>query len=144
VKDFSHLFCSMENTFDHRIIVLQADLDHMNHVNNVVYVQWVQDAASAHWNSVFPSEFRERFNWVVLRHEIDYRSPAMLSDELIARTWVKDYDGAKSTRMVQIIRESDGNILVEAKTTWCLLSASTNRPIRISDEIKNILLVDTF
>jgi acyl-CoA thioester hydrolase len=130
----------MKNIFDHRIIVLEADLDHMNHVNNVVYVQWVQDAASAHWNAVFSAELRERFNWVVLRHEIDYRSPARLSDELIARTWVKEYDGAKSIRMVQIIRECDGKVLVEAKTTWCLLSALNNRPVRVGDEIKNILL----
>jgi acyl-CoA thioester hydrolase len=129
----------MESFFNHRIIVQEADLDNMNHVNNVVYVQWVQDAASAHWNSVFSAELRDRFKWVVLRHEIDYRSPAMLSDELIAKTWVKDYDGAKSTRIVQIIRESDGKILAEAKTLWCLLNATTNRPMRIGDEIKGEL-----
>jgi acyl-CoA thioester hydrolase len=134
----------MEQTFDHRVVVLEADIDNMNHVNNVVYVQWVQDAASAHWNSIFPIEFRNRFKWVVLRHEIDYHSPAMLSDELIAKTWVTDYDGAKSTRMVRIIRESDGKILAEAKTLWCLLNAANNRPMRIGDEIKLGLAAQSF
>jgi acyl-CoA thioester hydrolase len=125
----------MEKVFDHRIVVQQADLDNMNHVNNVVYVQWVQDAAEAHWKHSFKEEVRLRYQWVVLRHELDYKSPAFLRDELIARTWVEGYDGARSVRVVQILRESDGKILAQAKTTWCLLNAENNRPMRVPDDI---------
>ena len=124
--------------YEHLITVQSADIDAMNHVNNVVYVQWVQDAASAHWSACAPKEIGAKFNWVVLRHEIDYRSAAVLHDKLIAKTWVQDYDGVRSTRIVQILRERDGKLLVEAKTSWCLLTASNNRPARIADEIKAI------
>jgi len=127
----------MASVYHHHLIVKSTDIDEMNHVNNVVYVQWVQDAAAAHWNAEAPTEVRTKFNWVVMRHEIDYRSSALLNDELMAKTWVENYDGAKSTRMVQIIRKNDEKVLVEAKTTWCLLRAGNNRPVRVGDEIKN-------
>jgi len=130
----------MPATYLHEITVQPSDLDAMNHVNNVVYLQWVQDAASAHWNSKAPAEVREKFNWVVLRHEIDYKSAAVLHDELIAKTWVQDYEGVRSTRIVQIIRKHDNRLLAEAKTTWCLLNAANNRPTRIVDEIRNVFL----
>jgi acyl-CoA thioester hydrolase len=128
----------MASVYHHHLTVHPADIDQMNHVNNVVYVQWVQDAAAAHWNNEAPAEVKAKFNWVVMRHEIDYRSAALLNDQLIAKTWVDNYDGAKSTRIVQIIRKSDEKILAEARTTWCLLNAGNNRPVRAGDEIKNV------
>ncbi|HEY5825988.1 MAG TPA: acyl-CoA thioesterase [Cyclobacteriaceae bacterium] len=128
----------MAATYYHHLLVKSTDIDEMNHVNNVVYVQWVQEAAAAHWNAQAPIEVKTKFNWVVMRHEIDYRSPALLNDELTAKTWVDNYDGAKSTRIVQIIRKKDEKLLAEARTTWCLLNASTNRPIRAGDEIKTV------
>lgn len=124
--------------YHHPILVQAADIDEMNHVNNVVYVQWVQDAAAAHWNAQAPAEVKAKFNWVVMRHEIDYKTSALLNDELIAKTWVDHYDGAKSVRMVQIIRKADEKLLAEARTTWCLLNASNNRPVRAGDEIKSV------
>lgn len=128
----------MNNTYQHSILVKFSDLDAMNHVNNVVYVQWVQDAATAHWISGASEAIKDKFNWVVIRHEVDYRSPAVLNDELIAKTWVEDYDGAKSNRRVQIIRKKDNRVLAEAKTTWCLLAAANNRPVRVGQEIKEV------
>ena len=124
--------------YDYAIMVQPGDIDRMNHVNNVVYVQWVQDAASAHWRAYASGEMMEKYNWVVLRHEIDYRSAALLRDQLIARTWVQDYDGVRSNRRVQILRQRDGKLLAEAKTTWCLLSAVNKRPARITAEIKDL------
>lgn len=121
----------------HEIKVKQSDLDELNHVNNVVYVQWIQDAAAAHWNNVASNEIKEKFFWVVIRHEIDYKLPALLHDEIIAKTWVHDYHGPKSTRIVQIIRKHDDRILVEARTTWCLMDATSKRPTRVAEEIKH-------
>lgn len=123
--------------YQHNIVVKAADLDEMNHVNNVVYLQWVQDVAKAHWQNDAPALLLEKYLWVVLRHEIDYKSPAQLNEKLLANTWVQDYHGVKSTRIVQIIREEDQKLLVEAKSTWCLLSASNMRPTRIGEDIKS-------
>lgn len=136
-KDEGSMYFYSMQSYDHPITVQASDIDAMNHVNNVVYVQWVQDAAAAHWNAFAPSEIREKYNWVVLRHEIDYRNAAVLNDQLIARTWVQSYAGVRSTRIVKIYRQRDEKLLVEAKTTWCLLTASNNRPARVGDDITN-------
>ncbi len=126
------------HSYEHPITVLPADIDVMNHVNNVVYLQWVQDAAAAHWITHAPKEVKEKYNWVVLRHEINYRSPALVHDELIAKTWVQSYENLKSVRIVQIIRKKDDKLLAEATSTWCLLNATTNRPVRIGEEITSV------
>jgi len=74
--------------FELPIRVEAADIDELGHVNNVVYVRWVQDAAVAHWNAVAPDSEKARLFWIVLRHEIDYRHAAHLTDRIVARTWV--------------------------------------------------------
>ncbi len=110
----------------------------MQHVNNVVYLQWVQDAALAHWNAKADAAMQQKYKWVVLRHEIDYKSPGLLADELILKTWVNDCQGVRSTRIVQITRKQDKKLLAEAKTSWCLLLAHTGKPVRIGDEIISV------
>lgn len=124
--------------FETVITVAPHDLDDMQHVNNVVYLQWVQDAALAHWNAKAGAAIREKYKWVVLRHEIDYKSPGFLNDELILRTWVYDYNGVRSTRLVQIIRKKDNKLLAQANTSWCLLQAATGKPARIGEDIMDL------
>lgn len=126
--------------FTHAIQVREADIDELRHVNNVVYLQWVQDAAEAHWLAKAPAAMRQQFNWVVLRHEIDYKSPALPGDRLEAKTWVENYEGARSLRVVQLIRASDSKLLAEARTTWCLLNAQSGRPTRITEEMSHVFL----
>jgi acyl-CoA thioester hydrolase len=129
----------MSSIFSQPITVLAQDIDALGHVNNVVYVKWVQQVASAHWESVAPPEFLTRYSWVVLRHEIDYRNPAFLHDVLTGQTWVGDHHGAKFERFVKITREADGKLIGEAKTTWCLLDSTTFRPQRIPPEVLALL-----
>jgi acyl-CoA thioester hydrolase len=129
----------MQSSIFHHTIQVQAeDLDELNHVNNVVYVRWVQEAAAAHWNSLATDEIRKKYFWVVLRHEIDYKSPALLSDEIIALTWVEDYDGARSNRRVQLLRKYDRKLLAESKTNWCLMNSLNGRPVRIGEDISGL------
>jgi acyl-CoA thioester hydrolase len=129
----------MEPDIFHLSILVEAKhIDEMQHVNNVVYLQWVQDVAAAHWNTV-AAEVREKYNWVALRHEIDYRSPAFLGEELTAKTWVYNFEGVKSIRMVQIIRKKDNRLIAEAKSTWCLLNASNGRPARVGEDITSAI-----
>ena len=123
--------------YEHPIQVKPGHIDEMNHVNNVIYLQWVQDAAYAHWMAKAPQTIRDQYKWVVLKHEIEYKSPAFVHEELIAKTWVYDYSGVKSTRVVQIFRKTDNKLLVEARTLWCLLGMN-NRPTRITDDIVRV------
>ena len=119
--------------------VISEEIDELNHVNNVVYVQWVQDIAKLHWAELVENNPQENdLIWVVLRHEIDYKNQAMLDDVVTLKTWVGETAGVKSVRHVEIYK--DDKILVKAKTTWCLLDAKTFRPTRITENIYNLLL----
>jgi len=126
--------------FFHDIQVKAEHIDTMLHVNNVVYVQWVQDAAYAHWMAKAPASIRDQYNWVVLKHEIEYKSPAFISEELMAKTWVFDYAGVKSTRIVQIYRKKDNRLLAEARSLWCLIHSGNGRPARIGEDIKSVFV----
>lgn len=125
------------NAFKHILHVLPSDIDDMGHVNNVVYVRWVQDVAAAHWKDAASPALQVKYAWVVLRHEIDYRNPAFLTDEIAGYTWVGNYSGARFERFVKLM--SGIKVLAEAKTTWCLLDSKSLRPIRIPDEITSLL-----
>ena len=123
--------------FEHVLEVLRADIDEMGHVNNVIYVRWVQEVAAAHWNHEASFLLKEKYAWVVLRHEIDYKNPAFLQDRITGITRVGEYNGARFDRYVKITTAA--KILAEAKTTWCLLDAKKLRPTRIPEEIIAIL-----
>jgi acyl-CoA thioester hydrolase len=128
----------MNIVFMHTITITPEDIDDMNHVNNVVYVRWVQDAAAAHWNALASVELKRRYAWVVLRHEIDYKNSAKLGDPVKAETWVSSCEGVRSVRNVRLSHGESGIIFAEAVTMWCLLDAVTKRPKRIDVDITSI------
>jgi len=119
--------------------VSPGDIDELSHVNNVVYLQWVQSISYAHWNTAATEELRSKCKWVVLRHEIDYHSPALPDDTIEAVTWIDAPEGPRQQRNVLIQRSHDGKMLAMAKTTWCLLDPLTNRPKKIGHEISLVL-----
>lgn len=112
------------------------DLDDRAHVNNVVYVQWVQDAAAAHWSALAPEEASREIAWVALRHEIDYLKPALLGDEVVIATWVGVAEGLSFERFTEMRRRSDDALLARARTLWCPVDARTGRPRRVSAEVR--------
>jgi acyl-CoA thioester hydrolase len=118
------------------LTVDDADLDERAHVNNVVYVRWVQDAAAAHWAALAPHGAREETAWVALRHEIDYHSPAVLGDQIVVRTWVGVAHGLSFERFTEIRRKGDGRLLASARTLWCPVDARTGKPHRVSAEVR--------
>ena len=124
--------------FKHPIIVQPSDIDEMGHANNVVYLRWVQEVAEAHWLTSAPSELRSKYLWVVLRHEIDYLSPAVVNDNLVGTTWVELPDGPRSTRHVEIFNQTTNKLCANAKTMWCLLAAINMRPKRVEKDITDI------
>ena len=123
--------------FEFQKIVTDKDIDNLHHVNNVVYVSWIQEAANKHWGLLTNSFIDDKYVWVVLRHEIDYYQAAFLNDTLSIKTWVGKSLGVKSERFVEIKR--NGELLTKAKTIWCLLDKKTLKPARIPEEIKTIL-----
>jgi acyl-CoA thioester hydrolase len=126
---------NQQRVYTHEFVVQPTEIDAMGHVNNVVHLKWVQDAAEAHWINKASEHIRNRFRWVVLRHEIDYLSPAFEGQSIVATTWVDNFVGVKSDRIVELkLKESD-KVIAKARTTWCLVDSITMRPKRIDSEI---------
>jgi len=121
-----------------RVRVEPTDLDDQDHVNNVVYVRWVQDAAIAHWRALTTSEIQATVGWALLRHEIDYRAAARLGDEVIVRTRVGHLEGITFERLTDIRRAADGRVLAESRTLWCPIDPRSGRPRRVSDEVRSL------
>jgi len=116
--------------------VLPADIDEQNHVNNTVYLRWIQDVATAHWKSLAGTEAQAAIGWVVLRHEIDYRSPASLGNEILLRTWVGKASRLKFERFTEIHRRIDKQLLAQARTLWVPVDVRTGKPTRVSAELR--------
>ena len=122
--------------FEMTVPVLTGDIDEQNHVNNTVYLRWVQEVATAHWRAVASPQARGNIGWVVLRHEIDYKTPATLKDKIILRTWVGKATRLTFERFTEVRRNSDGQLLSKARTLWCPINAQTARPTRVPAEVR--------
>lgn len=125
--------------FELNINIQPQDIDQLGHVNNVVYLRWIQDVAEAHWNTLTTQDQKKELAWVVIRHEINYHKPAFPGDQVLARTWVGNTEGFRSVRHVELFNAKN-QMLASALTTWCLIDPKSGRPKKITDEIHNILL----
>lgn len=130
-----------EAAFIHPIQIQTGDIDALGHVNNVVYVRWVQEVAEAHWKKMATPEMAKNLVWVVLRHEIDYHTAALPNDLIEGSTRVGAYKGARFERYVYIRHATTHKLLAEAKTIWCLLDAKTLKPKRIDPALAEVLLI---
>jgi acyl-CoA thioester hydrolase len=112
-----------------------ADIDALGHVNNAVWVRWIQDLATAHWQAVAQAEHVAAYIWVVTRHEIDYRGNVGIGDTVTGETWVPGKPhGARFDRHVRFTG-ADGKVKVEAVTTWALIDRASGRLARVRDAI---------
>jgi acyl-CoA thioester hydrolase len=117
------------------ITATPADIDELGHVNNAVWVRWIQDIATAHWEAVAPPEDQAAYVWVVTRHEIDYRGNVSAGEKVMGETWVPEPPkGARFDRHVRFTG-ADGKVKVEAVTTWALLDRATGRLLRVRPEL---------
>lgn len=122
-------------SFAHTFIATPADIDELGHVNNAVWVRWIQELAVAHWEAVAPAEQQAAYVWVVTRHEIDYRGNVSVGETVTGETWVPEPPkGARFDRHVRFTG-SDGRVKVEAVTTWALLDRVTGRLLRVRPDI---------
>ncbi|ASQ90695.1 thioesterase [Prosthecochloris sp. GSB1] len=122
--------------FELEIEVKPEDIDWLGHVNNIVYLRWVQDAAVVHWQRIAPPENQRTLLWVIRRHEIGYKRPAMPGDTVIARTWVEEASRFAFNRHTEILRSPDRTVLAVARTVLCPLDRKTGRPTDVSPEIR--------
>lgn len=126
----------MPRIFELKFTVAPSDLDSMEHVNNVRYLQWVQDISEAHWVQVAQKRgWLEKYKWVALNHFIEYKKPAFLNDSIVIKTHVNEHSGVKSNRLVRIFHESTGILLAQSSSWWCMIDACSHKPLRIPPEI---------
>ncbi len=117
--------------FERAFPVAAEDIDELGHVNNVVYLRWVQEIAVAHWRAAAPAELQADVVWVVLRHEIDYKRPARAGEVVVGRTWVGEATGSRFERFTEFVRGAEREVLAHARSVWCPLNARTGRPRRV-------------
>jgi acyl-CoA thioester hydrolase len=118
--------------------VQDDDIDELGHVNNIVYLRWVQEIATLHWQSAAPAKDQEELLWVVARHEIDYKAAALMGDEIQLRTWVGAVTGLSFERKTSILRASDQQLLAQARTIWIPINRQTRKPQRLRRELRGL------
>ena len=125
------------SVFETTYAVIASDIDELNHVNNVVYLSWIQNIANLHWTQLKQDQDTSVYVWVVIRHEIDYIGQALLGDSIVAKTWVGETGGIRSIRHVEFYKNN--KLIVKAQTTFCLVNSKTFKPTRITDQILMML-----
>lgn len=126
--------------FRHPIGIVPADIDHMGHVNNSVYLRWVQEAVVGYWEKVAPAEAVASHLWVALKHEITYRKPAFLDDIVVADVFAEGVQGARAFFSTVIKRGEE--VVAEVKSCWCCLDSATQRPARLAKDVVRRFLPD--
>lgn len=125
----------MSKAFAMTFTAAASDIDELGHVNNAVWVRWIQDIATAHWVAVAPPEQVAGHVWVVTRHEIDYRGNIAAGETVVAETTIPEPPrGAQFDRCV-VFRDASGRAIVSARSTWALLDRASGRLCRVRPEI---------
>lgn len=123
-------------SFELPIVVTPADIDDLGHVNNVVYLRWMQQAAGAHWEAAASPEQRAAVSWVVIRHEIDYKAQAFAGERLVVRTRVGEATAATWERHSEVRRVADEKLLAQCRSVYVALDPLTGRPRRLDDSLR--------
>jgi len=124
--------------YHHPIGICAEDIDHMGHVNNSVYLKWVQEAVIRYWEKVAPPEAVARHLWIALHHDIRYRRPTFLDDLVVADVIAEKVEGARAF-FTTIIKRGE-EVLAEVRSSWCCLDADSRRPVRLAQEISRRFL----
>lgn len=125
---------------DHPLSIETTHIDHMGHVNNAVYLTWVQEAVVKHWERFAPEAAQARYLWIALKHEITYRNAAFMGDNLIASVALERVKGVRAFYRTCIKRGEE--VLAEIDSTWCSVDASTHRPVRVAKDVVSKFLGD--
>ena len=123
--------------YHHEFTIPDRAVDQNGHVNNVVYVQWMQDVATLHSDASGGTKATQAAGaiWVVRSHKIEYLSPAYAGEQVITLTWVEDFRRVRSLRRYRFLRKSDQTLLAKGKTDWVFVDAQNGRPRKIPNEV---------
>lgn len=119
--------------YEFAVDVAPEDIDFMGHVNNASYLKWVQAAVISHWQHLAPVEAVAEHLWVALKHEITYRRPAFLNDDVVATVLLEKVQGARA--FYETVIRRGGEVLAEVKSSWCCIDAQTHRPARLAKDV---------
>ena len=131
----------ISSTYSKIIIIPQSAIDENGHVNNVTYVQWMQDIAVEHYASIGGIESQgPDATWVVRSHRVEYFLPAFIGEEIEIRTWVENIQRVRSLRMYEFVRKADGKMLVKGETDWVFVNGKSGRPLAIPEAVLNVFV----
>ena len=129
----------ISSTYTKTIIIPKTAIDENGHVNNVAYVQWMQDIAVEHYSSIGGIRAQSpNATWVVREHRVEYLLPAFEGDEIKIRTWVEYIHRVHSLRKYEFAGKSDGKILVKGESNWVFMDINTGRPLTIPEELVKV------
>jgi acyl-CoA thioester hydrolase len=134
----------MPAIFEHQLVVSEREIDRLGHVNNIEYLRWMQEAATAHsaaqgWPGSRYVELGA--GWVVRSHKIEYLAQALLDDAVAVKTWVANFEKIRSLRKFKIVRSSDNALLAVAETQWVFVCYQRRQPRRVPDEVRNSFII---
>ncbi len=127
----------MQAIYRYRFVVEPEAIDANGHVNNVVYVQWMQDIAVRHADAAGCTDVTRRIGatWIARSHWIEYLRPAFVGDEIEALTWVANFRKVRSLRRYKFVRTTDNTTLAQGETDWVFADVKTGRPRAIPNEV---------
>jgi len=129
----------LSSIYTKTILIPQSAIDENGHVNNVAYVQWMQDIAVEHYTSIGGVEAQgSDATWVVREHRIEYLLPAFADEEIEIRTWIENIRRVRSLRKYEFARKVDGKILVKGETDWVFMDAKTGSPQAVPEQVTKI------
>ncbi len=130
-----------QQVYRHRFTVPESALDQNGHVNNVVYIQWMQDVATLHFNAIGGAAAMQKAGatWVVRSHNIEYLVPLFAGEEVTVLTWVVNFRRVRSLRRYRFLRTGDDVLLARGETDWVFVDVASGRPCRIPDEMIGLL-----
>ena len=132
------------SVYSKTITIPYTAIDENGHVNNVTYVQWMQDIAVEHYSSIGGVEIQgQDATWVVREHKIEYLFPAFAGEELEIRTWVENIRRVRSLRKYEFVRKSDRRMLVRGETDWVFVDVKTGAPRAVPGEVAKIFSLTT-
>lgn len=138
---FSQTQISIMKKYSIDYLVVSDDIDELNHVNNIRYLEWVQDVSRDHWYEAIKGKIPpQKYIWVVASHHLEYFRPSFLNDNLIIETHVRDFDGKFSNRIVSVKNSSTSKLLFKSLTKWCLIEVSSKSTTDVTDEISSLFI----